>query len=110
MTARLLTTHRPDRLVACWNACEGMGDPVVEIESLRLTDRKANSTRCNSGHDSLPVLLWDCPVCVEHKRNELLDALVMAHTRLTECGDAGVESPLTLTEIEALLRKHGRQV
>lgn len=40
----------------------------AEVE--RLTKR-LNKNRCNSGHETLPVYLWDCPVCVQEKLDKL---------------------------------------
>jgi hypothetical protein len=39
---------------------------------------KLNGTRCNAGHDTLPLVLWDCPACHDKTRAErdaVLDAL-----------------------------------
>lgn len=39
-------------------------------EILRLEDRLDN-TKCNSGHETLPLMLWDCPACHDETRAKL---------------------------------------
>lgn len=49
----------------------------VEAERDRLQAR-LNTNRCNRGHKTLPLTLWDCPEChneTRRQRDELLAAL-----------------------------------
>lgn len=48
---------------------------VAEVERLRA---KLSQNKCNSGHETLPLELWDCPACADklHAENATLRSLV----------------------------------
>jgi len=41
-----------------------------DAEIARLTE-KLNANKCNRGHETLPLVLWDCPACTEEIRREI---------------------------------------
>jgi hypothetical protein len=52
------------------------GDPiyyahVIEYSAYEALDKKLNNTtRCNKGHETLPLVLWDCPDCHEETKKQ----------------------------------------
>jgi hypothetical protein len=47
----------------------------AELERQRdeLSRRLNNPVRCHSGHERLPLALWDCPDCVDKIRGNMAD-------------------------------------
>lgn len=73
------------RLIACWNACMDIEDPETEIKRLKRYDEP--EMKCNKGHVTLPLKLWDCPACTEELRREkaeLLEHIILAHRCLLQ--------------------------
>ena len=54
----------------------------VVAENKRLND-KLNCNRCNKGHITLPLILWDCPACHDETRA----ALAAKDKRIAELED-----------------------
>jgi hypothetical protein len=40
----------------------------AKVEEL---ERKLSQNKCNSGHETLPIVLWDCPECVRIRTEKL---------------------------------------
>lgn len=93
-----------DRFVACWNACEGMEDPETEVSQLKQYDEP--NMKCNKGHVTLPLKLWDCPACTEELRQEiamLRSALERAKLEITDPNKGRSGSGPALQFIETVL-------
>ena len=45
---------------------------------------KLDQNRCNSGHETLPLKLWNCPACTEEREEKLKDQLTQAREALQE--------------------------
>ena len=57
-----------------------LADVVAERDQLKA---RLETTRCNSGHDTLPLTLWDCPECHNETRAKL-QALMLAIVPLAD--------------------------
>ena len=74
-----------DSEIAGWNL-------AAEVSRLRAL---LEHNRCNSGHETLPLKLWDCPVCAEERVKEarraaLREAAEVVRT-FRECTDHVVQ-------------------
>jgi hypothetical protein len=75
---------------------------LAELEQLRqrVERYEGPNPKCNNGHEnSLPIALWDCPMCTEELRQELEQhkrALALAATFIAHdnCVFNGIESKL----------------
>lgn len=59
-------------LVAAYNDREAVVELIDERDRLRA--QLANN-RCNSGHETLPLVLWDCPECHNETKRKLADLI-----------------------------------
>jgi len=79
---RMLMRHDLDHEAVC-----NMGrDRIVwlagQVDALQA---KLDHNRCNSGHETLPLVLWDCPECHQRTRDKLaklVEAANAAHMAL----------------------------
>jgi len=54
-------------------------------QQLQAAQEKLNQNRCNSGHETLPLVLWDCPECSRITRESLRNENEMMRTSLFDC-------------------------
>lgn len=68
----------------------------MELERDALQAR-LDCTRCNSGHETLPLKLWDCPACTKEKVDALQAKLDEAVGLLDRCSEVHWYAPTTLS-------------
>lgn len=86
------------RIIECVNACAGMAKPVKDVAQLRADAAKLDANRCNRGHETLPLRLWDCPECharTKRQRDELLAGALLLLEQYDASGDFTMGGKLT---------------
>ncbi len=73
---------------------------IAERDALQ---ERLNTNRCNRGHETLPLTLWDCPECHNETRRER-DALREALSEMTELA-AGPAGGVSQAQKVAILKK-----
>lgn len=76
----------------------------AEVERL---NGKLNHNRCNAGHETLPLYLWDCPECtrlVREQAREAQEALKKSEKDRHEYGDLLMGANAKIMELETELR------
>ena len=54
--------------------CDQCHPNKVLAAAYRTAEAKLNHNRCHSGHETLPLKLWDCPACHDETRRKLAEA------------------------------------
>lgn len=68
-----------------WGFQKGFDAAIEHLE--KQSENKLNQNRCNSGHETLPLKLWDCPECVRLKTEQLEAKLAVAVEALKDAND-----------------------
>ena len=50
---------------------EVLDDLVEARRTIEALQAKLDHNRCNSGHETLPLKLWNCPACGEEREEKL---------------------------------------
>lgn len=50
--------------------CAARAEVAALRGELAAARAKLNTNRCNSGHETLPLVLWECPACHDETRKE----------------------------------------
>lgn len=58
---------------------------VALLEDRDRLQARLNTSRCNSGHDTLPLTLWDCPECHNETKRQLAELVEAAGLRVDWC-------------------------
>ena len=80
----------PDGYWVRASALHGLGKNAAKIlallDALEKAEARLQHNRCNSGHETLPLILWDCPACVDiiRARAEQAEARLSAIDALGE--------------------------
>jgi hypothetical protein len=53
------------------------------------SEQQLDNNKCNSGHETLPLRLWNCPTCVAEEKEKPIDMILYC----AECGMQHIDKP-----------------